>query len=191
MRDGEDGGHDDQSRSRQMIAVLGWVALAATCIAALMTAANLGARITGMGFVVFLVGAIAWCVVGHATGQRQLFFSNAFLAVVDVFGAWRWLYRRARADDAVEQVKSDEEAALFATDELSGKPLRARDGAEIGTVEGALADCDTGRLRFLIVRTDGARDFSRLAWSGGLRVTGEAIESRLDRRALAHMRRDP
>ncbi|MFT3975808.1 MAG: PRC-barrel domain-containing protein [Sphingomonas bacterium] len=175
-----------------MIAALGWVALAATCLAALMTAANLGARITGMGFVVFLVGAIAWCVVGHATGQRQLFFSNAFLAVVDIFGAWRWLYRRARADDAVEQVKSDEEAALFATDELAGKPLRARDGAEIGTVEGALADCGTGRLRFLIVRTeDDARTFSRLAWSGGLRVTDEAIESSLDRRALSGMRHDP
>ena len=38
----------------------GWIAPIATMIAAMMTAANLGARVTGWGFVVFTVGSIAW-----------------------------------------------------------------------------------------------------------------------------------
>ena len=47
-----------------MEGLAGWVALAATCIAALMTASNLGARVTGWGFVIFTIGAAAWIVVG-------------------------------------------------------------------------------------------------------------------------------
>lgn len=41
----------------------GWIASAATMIAAMMTAANLRSRVTGWGFVIFLVGAIAWSMV--------------------------------------------------------------------------------------------------------------------------------
>lgn len=37
-------------------AVAAWVAPVATMIAAVMTAANLGARVTGWGFVVFVIG---------------------------------------------------------------------------------------------------------------------------------------
>ncbi|MEK7456583.1 MAG: hypothetical protein AABZ76_16905 [Pseudomonadota bacterium] len=42
----------------------GWIAPAATMIAAMMTAANLGARVTGWGFGVFTLGSIAWSIVG-------------------------------------------------------------------------------------------------------------------------------
>lgn len=167
-----------------IIDALGWIALVATCIAALLTAANLGARITGAGFAVFFVGALAWCVVGYATGQRQLLLSNAFLALVDLFGVWRWFYHRARADDAVDRVKDEEEcrAPLFALDELIGKPLRGRNGIALGTVQGALADGATGRLRFLVVKPESAiasEDFLRLAWRRGLTVSAEAIECNL------------
>jgi hypothetical protein len=37
--------------------IAAWIAPAATVIAAVMTAANLGARITDWGFVVFTVGS--------------------------------------------------------------------------------------------------------------------------------------
>jgi hypothetical protein len=50
----------------------GWVALAATCIAALLTASNLAARVTGWGFVIFMIGAVAWILVGAATGAVGL-----------------------------------------------------------------------------------------------------------------------
>ena len=43
-----------------MADIISWVATIATIVAASMTAANLGSRITGYGFCVFLAGSIAW-----------------------------------------------------------------------------------------------------------------------------------
>jgi hypothetical protein len=82
-----------------MLELAGWVAPAATMIAAIMTAANLGSRVTGWGFAVFCVGAVSWIIVGAGTGQQNLLLSNAFLLLVDVVGVWRWLGRKARYDD--------------------------------------------------------------------------------------------
>jgi hypothetical protein len=69
----------------------GWIAPIATMIAAIMTAANLGARITGWGFVVFAIGSIAWTAVGLSSGQTNLVATNAFLTLVNLVGIWRWL----------------------------------------------------------------------------------------------------
>jgi len=162
-----------------MTDLVGWVALAATCIAAVVTATNLGARITGYGFAIFFVGAVAWCAVGAATGQRQLLWSNAFLALVDLLGVWRWLYRRARAEDAVARAKDEESGLredLFTLDDLVGKPLVDDHGRTLAAIEGALADSRSGALRFLIVRPEGsAADpaiFKRLPWRSCRKVSG-------------------
>src|SRR4051812_35651207 len=110
-----------------LITLAGWIAPAATMIAAMMTAANLGARVTGWGFVVFTVGAIAWIVTALATGQQNLLVANAFLLVVDVIGIWRWLGRQARyadgADAAAKDSIRDESPTLFALGSLEGRPL--------------------------------------------------------------------
>ena len=53
-----------------MADIISWVATIATIIAASMTAANLGARITGYGFCLFLVGSLAWLATGLITHQR-------------------------------------------------------------------------------------------------------------------------
>ena len=53
------------------MATASWVATVATIIAALMTASNLGPRITGYGFIVFTVGSIAWLALGIVTGQAN------------------------------------------------------------------------------------------------------------------------
>ena len=42
-----------------MESIATWVAPIATTIAALMTASNLGSRITGYGFIVFTIGSLA------------------------------------------------------------------------------------------------------------------------------------
>ena len=83
-----------------------WIAPGATMIAAMMTAANLGARVTGWGFAIFSVGAIAWVIVALASGQHNLLLSNAFLLIVDLVGVWRWLGRRARYDKGAERAES-------------------------------------------------------------------------------------
>src|SRR6202007_1871385 len=81
---------------RPMIETAGWLAPAATMIAAMMTAANLGARVTGWGFVVFTVGSIGWCAIALSTGQQNLLWTNGFLTLVNGVGIWRWLGRKAR-----------------------------------------------------------------------------------------------
>lgn len=73
-------------------------AAALTMIAAVMVALNLGARITGYGFIVFTLGSIAWVIVAWATDQSSLLWTNGVLFVINVVGIWRWLGVRARYD---------------------------------------------------------------------------------------------
>lgn len=151
----------------------GWIALAATCVAALMTAANLGARVTGWGFVIFTIGATAWIVVGVATNQTQLLYSNIFLGIVDVFGIWRWLGRRAKIDDAshAEEQRSRNRTAdsLFSVMKLDGLPVRTSKGEIVAHATDALISCSTGAIDYLVVRTGGiggiGETLRRLPWS--------------------------
>ncbi|MBC7495869.1 MAG: hypothetical protein H7243_01730 [Sphingomonadaceae bacterium] len=78
--------------------IANWVAPIATTLAAIMVAANLGARLTGFGFVAFSIGSVAWIAIGLATGQNNLVWQNAVLLAVNALGIWRWLGLRARYD---------------------------------------------------------------------------------------------
>lgn len=155
-----------------MVDNLGWLALMATSLAAIMTAANLGAKVTGVGFAIFFIGALAWCAVGAFTDQRQLLWSNAFLAIVDLIGAWRWLYRRAQAEDAIGKSKSRYRrvgSELFSFEDMIGMTVRTRDGVVLGIAEGALADKSNGEARFVLVRAadkdTATSGFRQLPWS--------------------------
>ena len=68
-----------------------WVAPIATTVAALMTASNLGARITGWGFVVFTVGSLAWLTLGIVTEQPNLLWQNVILTLLNLFGIWLYI----------------------------------------------------------------------------------------------------
>jgi hypothetical protein len=142
-----------------MMDVSVWVALAATFIAALLTASKLGARVTGWSFVIFTIGAVAWIVVGAATAQPQLLYSNIFLGVIDVFGIWRWLGRKARISDVtaseVERSKQDAGEALFSLGSLDGLPVKTPDGETLAYMIDALAACAGGQIDYFIVRTGG------------------------------------
>ena len=81
-----------------MADIIQWVATGATILAALVTASNLGARITGYGFGIFLVGSLAWIAVAVATGQPALLWTNAVLTALNIFGMWRWLGRQAKVE---------------------------------------------------------------------------------------------
>ena len=136
-----------------------WIAPAATMIAAMMTAANLGARVTGWGFVVFTAGAIAWVIVALASGQQNLLLSNAFLLIVDLVGIWRWLGRRARYDEGAERAEAASTASstptLFALSKIEGRPIRSADGTTIATTVDAMAGCGDGAIRYLVVSRGG------------------------------------
>src|SRR3954466_10218267 len=132
-----------------MTDIISWVATVATIIAASMTAANLGARITGYGFVVFTVGALCWIAVGASTHQPALLWTNVVLTALDLFGIWRWLGRQTEVEEGARAASEASETApgepLFPVSLLTRAPVRDG-GGELGRCIDAMAGCSSGRL---------------------------------------------
>jgi hypothetical protein len=179
-----------------MAETISWVATVATVIAASMTAANLGSRITGYGFCVFLVGSLAWLATGLITHQPALMWTNVVLTVLNVFGIWRWLGRQAKVEEgaraaaeASEHVPGD---TLFPISLLSRAPVRNR-GSEIGHCVDAMAGCLSGRLNYIVVSQGGVagvgETLRRLPWSAA-RVDGDDVITDADPDGLEELPRD-
>jgi hypothetical protein len=172
----------------------GWIALVATCTAALMTASNLGARVTGWGFVIFTVGAVAWTTVAVLTGQTQLLWSNAFLTLVDLLGIWRWLGRQARVQDtakaAIEKSEREHSPTLFSATALGGMPVIGSDGSRIALAVEAMAACSTGRVEYLIVSAGGVggigETLHKLPWDQA-RIMDAKVQTDLDASAVRRL----
>ncbi|MGF7149097.1 sporulation protein YlmC with PRC-barrel domain [Sphingomonas zeicaulis] len=128
-------------------------------IAAMMTAANLGARVTGWGFVVFTVGSIGWSTVGLTSGQTNLLATNIFLTLVNMVGIWRWLGRQRAyeegAEAAAEKSETSPQSGLYNAAGLAGLPLMTDEGQKIGNVVDAMIACEDGRVRYFVVATGG------------------------------------
>lgn len=136
-----------------------WLAPAATVIAAVMTAANLGARVTGWGFIVFTVGSICWCTVAIATGQQNLLFTNAFLTLVNALGIWRWLGRQSRYEDggaaAAKQSAIAPVPTLVAVGSIAGRKLIGSEGDPIGQIIDGMMRCRDNALAYVVVSEGG------------------------------------
>lgn len=180
------------ARARRVNAVedvAGWVAPAATMIAAMMTAANLGVRVTGWGFVVFTVGSIAWTIIGVSTGQANLIFANGFLTLVNVVGIWRWLGREATYHDKTVAVAQRSQTITHAPTltpaaALVGVDVRDVDGQTLANVVDTMIGCDDGRIRALLVRhgggVGGVGERIVMLDEGHFALTGAGIETSLD-----------
>ena len=144
-----------------------WIAPIATTLAALITASNLGARITGYGFVIFTVGSLAWLALGYFTGQSNLLWQNAILTALNLFGVWRWLGVRARIEEgaraAQEESRDTPGEELFPASLLGRARLTAFDGSDLGHAVDAMIGCSSGRLTYLV------------ASEGGLAGVGETL----------------
>jgi hypothetical protein len=155
-----------------MAETISWVATVATIVAALMTASNLGSRITGYGFAVFTAGALCWIAVGALTSQPALMWTNIVLFMVDIFGVWRWLGRQARVEEgartASEASTHTPGEALFPISLLAHAPVHCG-GEEVGHCVDAMAGCRSGRLDYLVVSEGGVagvgEKLRRLPWS--------------------------
>ena len=167
-----------------MADIIPWIATAATIVAAFMTAANLGSRITGFGFAVFLVGSFAWLANGLLTGQPALAWTNAVLTLLNIFGVWRWLGRQARVEEgahsAAEASSAAAEETLFPISLLSSASVRAGGGKELGHCVDAMASCQSGRLQYIVVSTGGVagvgETLRRIDWEQA-RVDGEVVHT--------------
>jgi hypothetical protein len=164
-----------------MADTISWVATIATIIAASMTAANLGARVTGYGFAVFTVGALCWIAVGVMTDQPALLWTNIVLTILDIFGVWRWLGRQSKVEEGARAASEASEQtpgeALFPVSLLARAPVAAS-GTEIGRCIDAMAGCSSGRLSYVVVSGGGVagvgETLRRLPWSKA-RVEGEKL----------------
>lgn len=137
----------------------GLIAPAATMIAAMMTAANLGARVTGTGFIVFTLGSIAWSVVGFTSGQTNLLATNLFLTLVNLVGIWRWLGRQREYEDGARRAAKRSRLAaspsLFAASAFGGLPVSDIRGEVIGHAVDAMIECESGCLSYVVVASGG------------------------------------
>ena len=153
--------------------IASYVAPVATTIAALIVASNLGARITGFGFIVFTAGSLAWTALGVATGQANLLWQNVVLTALNLFGIWRWLGWQARVEEGAASAAEDsrEEAGetLFPVSILTKAEVTSSDGQSIGHCVDAMAGCTSGRLRYLAVGEGGVagvgETLRRLPWN--------------------------
>ncbi|HEX8655308.1 MAG TPA: PRC-barrel domain-containing protein [Allosphingosinicella sp.] len=174
--------------------IAGWIAPIATMIAACVTAANLGARVTGWGFVIFTFGSLAWTAYGYATGQPNLLWQNLALTAVNLFGIWRWLIRRARFDDwaraAAEKSERRASPTLFPVSSLSDAAVAGADGATLGTTVDAMASCEDGRITYLVVSAGQAGTLAAalhiLPWEK-VRVTPDKVATDLDADAFGRL----
>ena len=164
-----------------MIEVLGWIATVATIGGALLTASNLGAKVTGSGFVVFLFGSLSWLGLAWMTGQQALMWTNIVLTFLNLFGIWRWLGRQARVEEggkmASEASAHSPGETLFPVSLLGTAPVFAS-GEEVGACVDAMAGQSSGRLAYVMISQGGlagiGEHFRRLAWSDA-RVDGKRL----------------
>ncbi|MBA2636516.1 MAG: PRC-barrel domain-containing protein [Sphingomonas sp.] len=166
---------------------ISWIATAATIAAASITASNLGSRITGYGFVVFLVGSICWFGLGLLTDQPPLMWTNAVLTVLNIFGIWRWLGRQARIEEGAKAGAKDSRDApgetLFPLSLLTKASLQAADGSEIGRSVDGMAGCGSGRIEYLVVSEGGVagagETLRRVPWAE-CKIEGDRLTTRIE-----------
>lgn len=170
-----------------MTDIVSWVATIATILAASLTASNLGARITGYGFIVFTIGSIAWLTLGQLTGQPALVYTNIVMTALNLFGVWRWLGRQAKYEDGASRAAATSASlaseSLFPASLFTSAQVVGRDGAGIGHCVDAMIGCQSGRVRYIVVSSGGAAGVGerlhRLEWSQA-RVNDDEVETRLD-----------
>lgn len=73
---------------------LKWFATVATTIAAFMVALDIGRRVNGWGFVLFVIGSIAWVAGAVLTRDWPLTTTNGVLLGINLFGVYRYLIRK-------------------------------------------------------------------------------------------------
>ena len=151
---------------------ISWFATVATILAALMTASNLGTRITGYGFCVFLVGSLSWLAVGVLTDQTALLWTNVALTFLNIFGVWRWLGRQTRIEDGAMQAAEESERSsgesIFPVSLLAKASILDRRGNAVGTCVDAMAGSSSGQLRYVVAAEGGiagvGETLRRLPW---------------------------
>ena len=154
-----------------------------------MTAANLGSRVTGYGFVVFTSGALCWIAVGAADSPARAHVDQCrargprpvrYLAL-----AWPPVARGGGSSQLqLKRAKPLSARTLFPVSLLSRAQSNSA-GKEIGHCVDAMAGCGSGRLSYVVVSQGGiagvGETLRRLPW-GKATVEKETLVTSLSRR---------
>lgn len=76
---------------RGMNDILEWTATISGIVAAVMIALNIGRRVTGYGFIIFLVCSISWVLFGIMENDDGLAIQNVVLTAINFLGVYRYL----------------------------------------------------------------------------------------------------
>ena len=140
---------------------LDWIAVTATIVAALITAANLGARVTGSGFVMYTLASAIWIATGVMNDFEPLsvVVMHGVLVFINLFGVWRWLGRERRYEDSREHAQKRSRWArvptLFSAGSMLGSSVAGRGKDSLGTVVDAMFNSDEKSIAYVVISEGG------------------------------------
>ena len=80
-----------------------WMGCIFGAVGALMLATN--TRISGWGFVLFLVSNACWIAFGVIEGRPSIYFMQVIMTGTSLLGVFRWIYQPGRANFRARKVK--------------------------------------------------------------------------------------
>ena len=140
---------------------LDWIAVTATIVAALITAANLGARVTGSGFVMYTLASAIWIATGVMNDFEPLsvVVMHGVLVFINLFGVWRWLGRERRYEDSREHAHKRSQWArvptLFSAGSMIGATVAGRGKDSLGTIVDAMFNSEEKRVAYVVISEGG------------------------------------
>jgi hypothetical protein len=100
------------------LSIVEWYAAGAAAVAALLVALDLGRRVTGLAFIIFVTSSIAFIAYGLLDPQPEEAIAtlNFVLLAINVFGVWQYLLspknrrKQEAIKEAVEEFEEHEKA---------------------------------------------------------------------------------
>ncbi|MFC4295271.1 hypothetical protein ACFO0A_09400 [Novosphingobium tardum] len=95
---------------------LEWIGAIGAIVAAAMIALDLGRRVTGWGFVLFVAVSVVWIVSGVINHTVPLIAQNGILLAINAWGVWQYLLNPKKkreiekAEEIAEEAKQEVEA---------------------------------------------------------------------------------
>ncbi len=77
-----------------LVEIFKWFASISGMIAAFMVSLDLGRRVIGFGFLLFVASSIAWIAGALLSDDPPLLSQNLVLFAINIFGVYRYLIRK-------------------------------------------------------------------------------------------------
>jgi len=100
---------------------LEWFGAVGAIIAAGLIAADLGRKVTGWAFVLFVAVSVAWIASGLMNNTWSLVAQNGLLLLVNGWGVWQFLLSRRKKRELELQEDIAERAERLADREMANR----------------------------------------------------------------------